>query len=78
MHTESVHCPGSASKPDWLELVRAQVTNLRYGVIQLVVHNGRVTQIERTEKLRLADDQVPAQAPARTQNGARPQPTRGS
>jgi hypothetical protein len=33
--------------------VRAKVQNLRYGVVQLVVHDGRVTQIERTEKTRL-------------------------
>jgi len=42
-----------AAEADWIELVRAQVANLRYGVVQLVVHDGRVTQIERTEKLRL-------------------------
>ena len=39
--------------PEWLEFVRAQVEGLRYGVVQLVVHDGRVTQIERTEKTRL-------------------------
>lgn len=39
--------------PEWLELVREQVEGLRYGVVQLVVHDGRVTQIERTEKTRL-------------------------
>jgi hypothetical protein len=33
--------------------VRAQVESLKYGVVQLVVHDGRVTQIERTEKVRL-------------------------
>jgi len=37
----------------WLELVAAQVAALRYGVVQVVVHDGRVVQIERTEKLRL-------------------------
>lgn len=42
--------------PEWLALVRAQVQDLRYGVVQLVVHNGRVTQIERTEKVRLASE----------------------
>lgn len=40
--------------PDWLALVREKVEGLRYGVVQLVVHDGRVTQIERTEKTRLA------------------------
>ena len=39
--------------PDWLKLVREKVEGLRYGVVQLVVHDGRVTQIERTEKTRL-------------------------
>jgi len=39
--------------PDWIELVRQKVESLRFGVVQLVVHDGRVTQIERTEKTRL-------------------------
>jgi hypothetical protein len=39
--------------PDWIALVREKVESLRYGVVQLVVHDGRVTQIERTEKTRL-------------------------
>ena len=39
--------------PDWIALVREKVEGLRYGVVQLVVHDGRVTQIERTEKTRL-------------------------
>jgi len=30
------------------------VASLRFGVIQLVVHEGRVVQMERTEKVRLA------------------------
>jgi hypothetical protein len=44
------------SRPDWLELVRAKVERLRYGVVQLIVHDGRVTQIECTEKTRLSDE----------------------
>lgn len=39
--------------PDWLAIVRAKVEGLRYGVVQIVVHEGKVTQIERTEKTRL-------------------------
>jgi hypothetical protein len=46
----------AADLPEWLELVRAQVRDTRYGVIQLVIHEGRVTQIERTEKTRLEPD----------------------
>jgi hypothetical protein len=40
-------------KPDWLELVRRQVESLNYGVVQIVVHDSRVTQIEKTERVRL-------------------------
>ena len=37
----------------WLELVRRQVGSLRYGVVQVVVQDGRVVQIEKTERVRL-------------------------
>jgi len=39
---------------DWLQIVSEKVGTLRFGVVQIVVHEGRVIQIERTEKLRLA------------------------
>ena len=39
--------------PGWLELVRQQVGSLRYGVVQIVVHDSQVTQIEKTERVRL-------------------------
>ncbi|HTY86404.1 MAG TPA: YezD family protein [Candidatus Acidoferrum sp.] len=37
----------------WLEIVRQQVGSLRYGVVEIVVHDSRVTQIEKTERVRL-------------------------
>lgn len=40
--------------PDWLAIVRSKVEGLRFGVVQIVVHDGKVTQIERTEKTRLS------------------------
>ena len=40
-------------KPDWLEVVRQQVGSLRFGVVQIVVHDSHVTQIEKTERVRL-------------------------
>lgn len=43
----------TAAQPDWLAIVRAKVEGLRFGVVQIVVHDGKVTQIERTEKTRL-------------------------
>lgn len=50
-HTESAS--GSELSPAWLEIVRQKVESLRFGVVQIVVHDGKVTQIERTEKTRL-------------------------
>lgn len=44
---------GTAPLPDWLEIVREKVSGLRFGVVQIVVHDAKVTQIERTEKTRL-------------------------
>jgi hypothetical protein len=40
-------------KSDWLEIVRQQVSSLRYGVVQITVHDSQVTQIEKTERVRL-------------------------
>lgn len=42
-----------ASRPDWLELVWQQVGSLRYGAVQIIVHDSRVTQVEKTERVRL-------------------------
>jgi len=50
--------PAPATTPDWLAVVREKVEGLRYGIVQLVVHDGRVTQIERTEKTRLPGTRV--------------------
>ena len=40
-------------QPEWLALVREKVETLRYGIVQIVVHDSRVTQIERTEKTKI-------------------------
>ncbi len=42
-----------ARQSTWLETVRSQVASLRFGMVQIVVHDSQVVQIERTEKLRL-------------------------
>jgi hypothetical protein len=35
-----------------MELVREKVRTLRFGVVQIIVHDSKVTQIERTERTR--------------------------
>jgi hypothetical protein len=47
----------SDQRDHWVELVRQQVQALRFGVVQITVHESRVVQIETTEKIRLP--QVP-------------------
>ena len=45
------HSKPSESK-DWLAIVQKQVSSVRFGVVQITVHDGRVVQVETTERLR--------------------------
>ena len=42
-----------AERPEWLQVVQQQVTSLRFGVVQIVIHDSQVKQIEKTERVRL-------------------------
>jgi hypothetical protein len=44
--------PSAETLPAWLQLVREQVRSLKFGHVQITVHESRVVQIERIEKLR--------------------------
>jgi len=44
--------PTEGTSADWLEVVRQNVANLRFGSVQITVHDGRVTQVESVEKTR--------------------------
>jgi hypothetical protein len=50
---------GIGETQNWVEVVRQQVGSLRFGVVQIVVHDSQVTQIDKTERVRL--DKVRAQ-----------------
>ena len=39
--------------PAWLQVVQEQVGAIRFGVVQITIHESRVVQVERTEKVRL-------------------------
>ena len=49
----------AAEKTGWLEIVRRQVGSLRFGVVQIVVHDSQVTQIDKTERVRLDKSRIP-------------------
>ncbi len=36
----------------WLSVVTDSVKSIRYGVVQIVIHDSRVVQVERTERTR--------------------------
>ncbi len=53
MQNERNKPAGSTTPDDWIHLVTKQVSTLRYGVVQIVVHDSQIVQVERTEKFRL-------------------------
>jgi hypothetical protein len=42
----------SQSEGNWLEIVERQVRALRFGSVQITVHEGRVVQVETSVKVR--------------------------
>jgi hypothetical protein len=42
----------SAAAAAWLSVVTEKVKSMRYGIVQIVIHDSKVVQIERTERTR--------------------------
>ena len=68
-----------AEHPDdprkWMEVVRSKVAGIRFGSVQIIVHEGRVPQVELIEKTRIdfvatsvnsARPRIPGKVPDRT------------
>lgn len=53
--TESTQ-PRNFGEPRWLEIVREHVGEMRFGSVQIIVHEGRVTQVDATRRTRLAGE----------------------
>ena len=51
--TAAVRTPSKEASPAWLELVREQVASLKFGTILITVHDSRIVQVEKSEKVRL-------------------------
>ena len=54
-HPENRLADGHLASPAWLGFVREQVASLKFGTVQITVHDGRVVQVERLEKVRIED-----------------------
>ena len=50
---EKTSDPGTPDA-EWLRVVLRKVKALRFGSIQIIVHDGRVIQVESLEKFRLS------------------------
>ena len=55
----------------WERLVREAVEGLRYGSVQIVVHDGRVVQVETRQTVRLPDPRRPDHRRRLDENAAR-------
>jgi len=59
MSTNKVGSQESDVEAAWERAVRKAVRGLRYGSVELQIHDGRVVQVETREKVRFADDRRP-------------------
>ncbi len=50
----AIHESKNVDEP--LEIVRRALQGLRFGSIEIIVHDSRVVQVERKEKVRLVSD----------------------
>lgn len=41
--------------PDWMRVLYRAVRGLRYGSVEVLVHDGRVVQVETRQKVRFAE-----------------------
>lgn len=54
----------------WIDRIRNALNNLEYGSVHIIVHDSKIMQIERTEKLRfpLECTKLPEDRSAKTGN----------
>jgi hypothetical protein len=57
MKTKTEHAElQTPGEPRWLEVIRECVGKMRFGTVQVVVHEGRVTQVDATHRTRLSTE----------------------
>lgn len=52
MHDDTDAETGRERRPAWEHEVLAAVRAVRFGSVEVLIHDGRVTQVERREKVR--------------------------
>lgn len=61
---EALPAAFKSQTPEWLEAVARHAAGLRFGSVQILIHDGRVTQVESIRKTRFVP--APEQMAART------------
>jgi hypothetical protein len=61
----------------WERAVRQAVSSLRYGSVEVPVHDGRVVQVETRTKVRFADERRPEDRRRHDNENAKPHRTPG-
>jgi hypothetical protein len=69
MRTAALRAGKEKIEPSWVRLVQGQVETMRFGIVQIVVHDSRVVQIDRTEKLRLDKSESKTHFPGASEIG---------
>ena len=62
----------SPELPPWLSVVRKEAASLRFGLIQIKVHDGEIVQIESTRKFRVEDILPESESPPTEHSEAYP------
>ncbi|CAG7628580.1 YezD family protein [Paenibacillus allorhizosphaerae] len=55
----------------WTKRILQSVNGLEYGIVQIVVHDGRIVQIERTERKRFEPESATGRSLTEPKQGAR-------
>ncbi|OMF32180.1 hypothetical protein BK133_15140 [Paenibacillus sp. FSL H8-0548] len=62
----------------WLERIAEQVSGLHYGHVTITVHDGRIVQIDRTERTRYDSPSQKQQAPSGLQQQSKQRESQSS
>jgi len=71
-HSNHAGPTGATDLPPWLTVVRREAASLRFGLIQIKVHDGEIVQIESTRKFRLEDILPESESPPTEHSEAHP------
>lgn len=64
--------PADTEAESWLTIVSQKAGGMRFGSVQIFIHEGRVAQVESTEKTRLEASPAPSATTRKKQTPSSP------